>query len=189
MRAFSLSVWRVRDMPRFCIGMRFVRGFSNGGRSGAYGAYEGTSGEGPSLPGGSWTECSITQRTSHGPEASSTRDQQAAGWKGGAERRSSGRKLNRRPGGILSENNVNPCNLPPFTRVAIDVSQFLTDCVSSDLPSRLFMSTQAQPSGNQFSTVLRSELLESNIPFFGNLTLDYSQTTMYLEVLQMPCLL
>jgi hypothetical protein len=36
MRAFSSSVWRVRDMPRTKPGGRDVRGFSNGGRSGDY---------------------------------------------------------------------------------------------------------------------------------------------------------
>ena len=37
MRAFSLSVWRVRDMPRCWSATLNVRGFSNGGCSGAYG--------------------------------------------------------------------------------------------------------------------------------------------------------
>jgi hypothetical protein len=36
MRAFSLSVWRVRDMPRCWRSAYHDRGFSNGGRSGAY---------------------------------------------------------------------------------------------------------------------------------------------------------
>ena len=36
MRAFSLSVWRVRDMPRSWQRAPNDRGFSNGGRSGAY---------------------------------------------------------------------------------------------------------------------------------------------------------
>jgi hypothetical protein len=36
MRAFSLSVWRVRDMPRSWQRAHNDRGFSNGGRSGAY---------------------------------------------------------------------------------------------------------------------------------------------------------
>ena len=36
MRAFCWSVWRVRDMPRSCRGAGNDRGFSDGGRSGAY---------------------------------------------------------------------------------------------------------------------------------------------------------
>jgi hypothetical protein len=69
----------------------------------ATGIPEGTSGEGGAqLAGRVLDRDAALHRARHmDPQASSTRDQHAAGWIGGAERRSAERELSQRSGGKL----------------------------------------------------------------------------------------